>query len=264
MLGAMLGDMIGAPYEFDRGKKTKVFPLFGRYSEYTDDTVMTVAVAEALMDSMGQSDDEIRAALVASMRKWGRRYHNAGYGGRFVGWLASDDPRPYGSFGNGSAMRGSAAGWLCDTLEETRHMARLTAEVTHNHPEGIKGAEATACAIYLARTGSGKEAIRAYVTREFGYDLTRTCDEIRPTYRHVETCQKTVPEAVTAFLEGSDFEDVIRTAVSLGGDCDTLTCIAGSIAEAFYGIPDEIAAEGRKRLPADMLAVLDRFGTMRK
>ena len=143
-------------------------------------------------------------------------------------------------------------------------MARLTAEVTHNHPEGIKGAEATACAIYLARTGSGKEAIRAYVTREFGYDLTRTCDEIRPTYRHVETCQKTVPEAVTAFLEGSDFEDVIRTAVSLGGDCDTLTCIAGSIAEAFYGIPDEIAAEGRKRLPADMLAVLDRFGTMRK
>ena len=264
MLGAMLGDMIGAPYEFDRGKKTKVFPLFGRYSEYTDDSVMTVAVAEALMDSMGQSDDEIRAALVASMRKWGRRYRNAGYGGRFVGWLASDDPRPYGSFGNGSAMRVSAAGWLCDTLEETRHMARLTAEVTHNHPEGIKGAEATACAIYLARTGSGKEAIRAYVTREFGYDLTRTCDEIRPTYRHVETCQKTVPEAVTAFLEGSDFEDVIRTAVSLGGDCDTLTCIAGSIAEAFYGIPDEIAAEGRKRLPADMLAVLDRFGTMRK
>ena len=264
MLGAMLGDMIGAPYEFDRGKKTKVFPLFGRYSEYTDDTVMTVAVADALMDSMGQSDDEIRAALVASMRKWGRRYHNAGYGCRFVGWLASDDPRPYGSFGNGSAMRVSAAGWLCDTPEETRHVARLTAEVTHNHPEGIKGAEATACAIFLARTGSGKEAIRAYVTREFGYDLTRTCDEIRPTYRHVETCQKTVPEAVTAFLEGSDFEDVIRTAVSLGGDCDTLTCIAGSIAEAFYGIPDEIAAEGRKRLPADMLAVLDRFGTMRK
>ena len=138
-------------------------------------------------------------------------------------------------------------------------MARLTAEFTHNHPEGIKGAEATACAIFLARTGSGKEAIRAYVTREFGYDLTRTCEEIRPTYRHVETCQKTVPEAVTAFLEGSDFEDVIRTAVSLGGDCDTLTCIAGGMAEAFYGVPAEMVRECRKRLPEDMLKVLDRF-----
>ncbi len=259
MYGAILGDIIGAPYEFDMGDKTKIFPLFGRNSRFTDDTVMTVAVAEALMETLGESDDEIRAALVASMRKWGNEYPNAGYGQRFYSWLWSDDPQPYGSYGNGSAMRVSSAGWLFDTLEQTRHMARLTAEVTHNHPEGIKGAEATASAIFLARTGATKDAIKDYIVSEFRYDLTRTCDEIRPTYRHVETCQHTVPEAITAFLEGKDFEDVIRTAVSLGGDCDTLTCIAGSIAEAFYVVPEELKAECRKRLPEEMQAVLDRF-----
>ncbi len=264
MIGAILGDMIGAPYEFDRGNKTKEFPLFVPSSEFTDDTVMTIAVAEALMDTLGRTDDEIRAALVDSMRKWGRRYPDAGYGGRFYGWLHSRHPEPYGSYGNGSAMRVSAAGWLYGTLEETRHAAVLTADVTHNHPEGIKGAEATASAIFLARTGSGKEAIRDYIVREFGYDLSRTCDEIRPGYRHVESCQGTVPEAVTAFLEGTDFEDVIRTAVSLGGDCDTLTCIAGGMAEAFYGVPEDLAAEGRKRLPGEILAVLDRFNTVKK
>ena len=262
MIGAILGDMIGCPYEFDRGNKTKDFPLFIRYSKFTDDSVMTVAVAEGLMDAMGKSDEEIRQALVHSMQKWGARYPHAGYGHMFSSWLRAEDPKPYGSFGNGSAMRVSSAGWLFDTLEETRHMARLTAEVTHNHPEGIKGAEATASAIYMARTGSAKEAIREYIIREFHYDLSRTCDEIRPDYHHVESCQKTVPEAVTAFLEGTDFEDVIRTAVSLGGDCDTLTCIAGGMAEAFYGVPEDIAAEGRKRLPDDMLAVLDRFCDM--
>ena len=259
MFGAILGDMIGAPYEFDRSPKTKEFPLFSRGTEFTDDSVMTVAVAEALLDAAGKTDDEIRAALVASMRKWGKRYPDAGYGGRFYGWLRAKDPKPYGSYGNGSAMRVSAAGWLYDSIEETRRIARLTAEVTHNHPEGIKGAEATASAIFLARTGAGKDEIKDYLISEFGYDLSRTCDEIRPTYHHVESCQKTVPEAVTAFLEGTDFEDVIRTAVSLGGDCDTLTCIACSIGEAFYGIPDEMVAECRKRLPDDMLAVLDRF-----
>ena len=259
MIGAILGDMVGAPYEFDRSPKTKEFPLFSRGSEFTDDSVMTVAVAEALLDTLGGTDDEIRAALVSSMRRWGRRYPHAGYGGRFRHWLAAKDPQPYGSFGNGSAMRVSAAGWLFDSLEETRRIARLTAGVTHNHPEGIKGAEATASAIYLARTGAGKEEIRDYITGAFGYDLSRTCDEIRPGYHHVETCQETVPEAITAFLEGTDFEDVIRTAVSLGGDCDTLTCIAGSMAEVFYGIPEEMAAECLKRLPKDMLIVLDRF-----
>ncbi|MBQ3860597.1 MAG: ADP-ribosylglycohydrolase family protein [Clostridia bacterium] len=263
MIGAILGDMIGAPYEFDRGDKTKEFPLFSRASEFTDDTVMTVAVAEAWMDSFGKSDEEIKDALVSSMRKWGRRYPYAGYGGMFYRWLNARDPKPYGSFGNGSAMRVSSAGWLFDTLEETRHAARLTAEVTHNHPEGIKGAEATASAVFLARTGSGKEEIKAYILKEFGYDLSRTCDEIRPDYFHVETCQQTVPEAITAFLEGEDFEDVIRTAVSLGGDCDTLTCIAGGIAEAFYGVPEEIAAEGKRRLPKDMLEVVERFEEFR-
>ena len=259
MIGAILGDMIGAPYEFDRGNKTKDFPLFGSDSEFTDDSVMTVAVAEALMDSAGKNDDEIRQALTASMQKWGKRYPHAGYGGMFLGWLRSQDPKPYGSFGNGSAMRVSAAGWLYDTLEETRHAAALSAEVTHNHPEGIKGAEAAACAVFLARTGSSKKEIRDCIVREFGYDLSRTCDEIRPAYTHNESCQKTVPEAITAFLEGTDFEDVIRTAVSLGGDCDTLTCIAGGIAEAYYGVPEALTAECRKRLTPDLLAVVDRF-----
>jgi ADP-ribosylglycohydrolase len=259
MIGAILGDMIGAPYEFDRGNKTKDFPLFSRGSEFTDDSVMTIAVAEALMDTIGKSDDEIRAALIASMQKWGKRYPDAGYGGMFYQWLRKKAPQPYGSFGNGSAMRVSSAGWLFSTLEETRHMAKLTAEVTHNHPEGVKGAEAAASAIFMARTGSSKEEIRDFIIREFGYDLSRTCDEIRPHYHHVETCQQTVPEAVTAFLEGDSFEDVIRTAVSLGGDCDTLTCIAGGIAEAFYGVPADLVKECRKRLPEDMLAVLDRL-----
>ena len=259
MIGAIMGDMIGAPYEFDRSPKTKEFPLFGRGSQFTDDSVMTIAVAEALMDTIGKSDDEIRTALVASMQKWGKRYPNAGYGGMFYQWLRTKHPEPYGSFGNGSAMRVSSAGWLFNTLEETRHMAKLTAEVTHNHPEGIKGAEATASAIFLARTGISKEEIKEYIITEFGYDLSRTCDEIRPGYHHVETCQQTVPEAITAFMEGTDFEDVIRTAVSLGGDCDTLTCIAGGMGEAFYGIPADMVNECRERLPGDMIEVIDRF-----
>lgn len=261
MYGAILGDMIGAPYEFDRGDKTKDFPLFSEESQFTDDTVMTIAVAEALMDSLDKSDDEIKAAVVTSMQRWGRRYPHpyGGYGGRFAGWLQSNDPQPYGSYGNGSAMRVCAAGWLYKDIDKTRHAAALTAEVTHNHPEGIKGAEAAASAIYLARTGATKDQIRDYITQEFGYDLTRTCDEIRPTYHHMESCQDTVPEAITAFLEGEDFEDVIRTAVSLGGDCDTLTCIAGGMAEAFYGVPDGLVDECRDRLPKDILEVIDRF-----
>ena len=259
MYGALLGDMIGSPYEFDRGKKTKDFPLFVRESEFTDDSVMTIAVAEALIKTLGKDDVSVRYAVIRSMQKWGRRYPYAGYGARFIHWLREKDPEPYNSWGNGSAMRVSAAGWLCDTLEETRRLARLSADVTHNHPEGIKGAEATASAIFLARTGHDKEEIRAYITGEFGYDLTRTCDQIRPDYRHVESCQETVPEAITAFLEGEDFEDVIRTAVSLGGDCDTLTCIAGGMAEAFYGVPEELITECKKRLPKDMLEIAERF-----
>ena len=264
MYGAILGDMIGAPYEFDRGDKTKDFPLFVKASQFTDDSVMTIAVAEALMNSIGKSDDEVKSALVSSMQKWGHMYPHAGYGGMFRGWLCEDNPKPYGSFGNGSAMRVSAAGWLFDTIDDTRRYARLSAEVTHNHPEGIKGAESTASAIFLARNGSTKDEIRQYIIREFGYDLSRTCDEIRPGYHHVESCQETVPEAITAFLEGTDFEDVIRTAVSLGGACDTLTCIAGGMAEAFYGVPEIIKSECVNRLPKDILKVLERFDKMKR
>lgn len=264
MYGAILGDIIGSPYEFDRGNKSKDFEMFEGDSGFTDDTVMTIAVADALMETLGQSDDEIRETLVYSMKRWGRKYPDAGYGGRFIEWLTGTGSEPYNSFGNGSAMRVSAAGWLYDTLEETLHAARLTAEVTHNHPEGIKGAEATAAAIFMARTGKSKDEIRDYIVSEFGYDLSRTIDEIRPSYHHVESCQETVPEAITAFLEGENFEDVIRTAVSLGGDCDTLTCIAGSIAEAFYGVPEDLKDECFLRIMPEMQEVLARLDEMRK
>ena len=259
MYGAILGDIVGSPYEFDRGDKTKGFPLFSEKSEFTDDSVMTLAVAEALMDSMGKGEAEHKAALVASMRKWAAKYPDAGYGGMFFIWLHSKKPEPYNSFGNGSAMRVSAAGWLYDTLEETLEKARWTAEVTHNHPEGIRGAEATAAAIYMARTGKSKEEIRAYISEHFHYDLTRTCDEIRPGYHHVESCQETVPEAITAFLEGEDLTDAVRTAVSLGGDTDTLACITGSIAEAFWGADPALRTGIRERLTDELREVLDRF-----
>lgn len=258
MYGAILGDIIGSPYEFDQGNKSKTFPLFSQQSTYTDDTVMTIAVAEAFMDAP-DDDAIIRQRLIETMHRYGRMYPDAGYGGRFAMWLFLDGTEPYNSFGNGSAMRVSSVAWLYNDLDTVRRMARLSAEVTHNHPEGIKGAEATASAIFLARTGSSKAAIKAYIEDQFGYDLSRSCDEIRPGYYHVESCQETVPEAITAFLEGDSFEDVIRTAVSLGGDCDTLTCIAGAIAEGFYGVPEELKKECQKRLPEDLKEVLAKF-----
>ena len=263
MYGAILGDIIGSPYEFDRGSKTKDFPFFDKGARFTDDSVMTIAVADALIQAAtdGVIDDEAatKDLLIDSMHKWGHKYTNAGYGGRFYHWLARSEREPYGSWGNGSAMRASAAGWLYDDPETTRKVARWTAEVTHNHPEGVKGAEATAAAIWMARNGKTKEEIKDYIIKEFGYDLGRTCDEIRPDYYHVESCQQTVPEAITAFLEGNDFEDVIRTAVSLGGDCDTLTCIAGAIAEAFYGVPKELKLECVDRITSYMAKVLLKF-----
>ena len=260
MYGAILGDIIGSPFEFDRGNKSKEFPLFSKKSTFTDDTVMTVAVGWAFLDAQPNADVEwIRRRLISSMQQYGKEFPYAGYGGMFRHWLREKDPKPYGSFGNGSAMRVSSAAWLYNDIETVRSMARLSAEVSHNHPEGIKGAEATACAIFLARTGSTKEEIKAYIEDNFGYDLSRSCDEIRPNYHHVETCQETVPEAITAFLEGKSFEDVICTAVSLGGDCDTLTCIAGSIAEGFYGVPEDLKQECRNRLPEELREVLDRF-----
>ena len=260
MFGAVLGDIIGSPYEFDRGKKTKNFPLFCDRSEFTDDTVMTIAVAEAFMEAgKDAADEEIRQLLIYSMRRWGRKYPFAGYGMRFSIWLAEPKPKPYGSYGNGSAMRVSSVAWLFDDLDTVRKMARLSAEVTHNHPEGIKGAEATAASIFLARTGKRKEEIKQYMEKDFQYNLSRTCDEIRPDYYHVESCMKTVPEAITAFLKGDSFEGVIRTAVSLGGDCDTLTAIAGSMAEGFYGVPEELKQECYQRVTDEMQKMMRKF-----
>ena len=260
MIGAILGDIIGSPYEFDRGNKSKDFPLFSEKSTYTDDTVMTLAVCMAFLDAQhDDSDDRILQLLANRMRRFGKLYPNAGYGGMFRKWLRNPDCQAYNSFGNGSAMRVSSVAWLYNDIDAVRHAARLSAEVTHNHPEGIKGAEATAAAVFLARTGCSKAEIKEYIEHEFGYALNRTCDEIRPNYRHTETCMETVPEAITAFLEGNSFEDVIRTAVSLGGDCDTLAAIAGSIAEGFYGVPSELKEECCNRLPKPLFKVLEAF-----
>ena len=262
MYGAILGDIIGSPYEFDQNNiKTTEFELFSERSEFTDDSIMTLAVAEGLMNCGVDADEEtMKKALVAAMKKYGNRYPFAGYGANFSMWLSEEDPKPYKSFGNGSAMRVSAAAWLCqESLQKMLQIAAVTAEVSHNHPEGIKGAQATAAVIFMAIHGASKEEIKATVSKVFGYDLSRTCDMIRPSYHHVESCQETVPEAITAFLEGDSFENVIRLAVSLGGDSDTLACIAGSMAEAFYGVPGELRREARERLPEDLRGVLDRF-----
>lgn len=260
MYGAILGDIIGSPFEFDRGDKTKDFKLFSRRSHFTDDSVMTLAVCEALL-KVGQDATvkEIEDTVISSMQSWGRRYPHEGYGGYFRRWLTARHPEPYNSFGNGSAMRVSAAGWLYDSLEKTRVVAKATANVTHNHPEGIKGAEATASAIFMARNGSSKEEIKKYIENEFHYDLNRTLDEIRPSFHMDETCQKTVPEAIIAFLEARDFEDAIRNAVSLGGDTDTLGAITGSIAEAYFGISETLISECRNRINKDMRDIVDAF-----
>ena len=258
MYGAILGDIIGSPYEFDRGEKTKVFPLFSKESHFTDDTVMTIAVASALL-RVPHDYDAIFTVVMDSMQHWGHEYPRAGYGGKFREWLEAEEPKPYGSFGNGSAMRVSAVGWLYDTVELTRYVARLTAEVTHNHPEGIKGAESVASAIFLARTGESKQTIKKYIEDEFGYNLSRTLDEIRPNYHMDVTCQGSVPEAIIAFLESTDFEDALRNAVSIGGDTDTTACIAGSIAEAYYGLTPIQEDECLKRIPNKMKDILRSF-----
>ena len=250
LLGAIAGDVIGSVYEFRTFKGTS-FPLFCDYSEYTDDSVMTVANADWLLS--GDS-------LLGIMQEYGHRYPTAGYGGMFKDWLWSDDPQPYNSWGNGSAMRVSPVGWAFDTLEETLKAAKQSAEITHNHPEGIKGAQATAACIYLARTGKSKEYIKEYVETTFGYNLSRTCDEIRPVYQFDGSCQGTVPESIIAFLESTDYEHAIRLTVSLGGDSDTMGAITGAIAEAYYGgVPEHIKQEVLKRLPDEFIDVMSRF-----
>lgn len=250
MMGAIAGDVVGSIYEFKNGFKKKDFPLFGPDNFFTDDTVMTVAVADALLEG---------AEVGRKMREWGRAYPDGGYGGLFRRWLRSDDPAPYGSYGNGSAMRVSSAGWLARSEAQCVDLARASAAPTHDHPEGIKGAEATAWAIWRAREGASAEALREGIARRYGYDLSRTCDEIRPDYYFDETCQGTCPQAFTAALEAEDFEDAIRLAISLGGDADTLAAIAGGIAEARFGVPERIRAKALEYLAAPMLEVIARF-----
>lgn len=274
MLGAIVGDIVGSVYEWNN-IKTKDFPLFREDCFFTDDTVMTCAVAEAIMNG-GQKDDFIDA-----MKKYGKMYPDAGYGARFGNWIDSDNREPYYSFGNGSAMRVSPCAWLMDCgfcartgmTPSARELARLSAEVTHNHPEGIKGAMATTDAIFLCRyyfggycgdyeqhnTSECKRLIKEHIEEEYGYNLSQSLDEIRPTYRFNETCQDTVPQAIIAFLESRDFEDAIRNAISLGGDSDTLAAITGSIAEAAYGIPDWIKEQAYSYLDEPLKDVISRW-----
>jgi ADP-ribosylglycohydrolase len=250
MLGAIIGDIIGSSYEFE-GIKTTDFQLFTSASRFTDDTVMTVAVADCILHDL---------EYAKTFKEYGRRYPNAGYGGRFGSWLQSPDSKPYNSYGNGSAMRVSPVGFAFDTLDDVLREAERSASTTHNHPEGIKGAQAIASAIFLARTGKGKNEIREFIEKRFGYGLGCTLDEIRPDYRFDETCQGSVPEAIIAFLESNDYEDAIRKAISLGGDADTLACMAGGIAEAFYKkISPNITRRAKKILDKELLAIMDEF-----
>lgn len=250
MFGAIAGDVIGSVYEWDRIKTTQ-FPLFQDQCEFTDDSVLTIATADAIMDG---------ADYALAYKDFGRRYPGRGYGGRFGQWLSQPGAAPYNSWGNGSAMRVSPVGFAFDSADDVLAQAKQSAEVTHNHPEGIKGAQATALAIFMARTGSSKDQIKSRIQQSFDYDLTRTLSEIRPAYAFNESCQETVPEAIIAFLESNDFEDTIRNAVSLGGDSDTLACIAGGIAQAFYkDIPTRIVTQVQKKLPAEMLDILSQF-----
>lgn len=241
MLGAIIGDVVGSPYEFG-AEKTKEFELFLPECRPTDDSVMTIAVGCACVDADCSDEEDFKEALARWMRELGRQYRNAGYGKLFYQWLLDDNGKPYGGYTNGSAMRVSPVAWKADSLEEAERLAKWSAEITHNHPEGIKGAQAVAAAIFLARTGASKEEIRTYLEKYY-YDLNFTVDEIRENYVHDMTCEGSVPQAIVCFLDAEDFEDAIRNAISLGGDGDTQGCIAGAIAEAYYGIPEELQEE---------------------
>lgn len=250
MLGAIAGDIIGSVYEGWPQKATD-FPLFDPMCTFTDDSVLTVATAEALLEA--RPYEEV-------YREFGRRYPHAGYGGTFFRWMFADGAGPYGSWGNGSAMRVSPVAWARRCLDDVLAEAARSAAVTHNHPEGIKGAQAVATAVFLARTGSSKDEIRQEMGRRFGYDMDRRVDEIRPTYHFDISCQGSVPEALLCFLESRSFEHAVRLAISLGGDADTQACIAGAVAEAFYGgVPESIASEVSMRVPLEFLSVVQRF-----
>ena len=270
MLGAIIGDMVGSVYEFDNTKRTD-FPFFSQQSTYTDDSIMTVAVAEWLLSDNRHTHQTLEDIMV----KYAAAFPcpMGGYGGGFAQWLFRPERLvdyktgeiagkrvPYNSWGNGAAMRASAVGWKFRTLEETEEVAALSASITHDHPEGIKGAQATAAAIFLARIGKSKQEIKDYIEQRFGYDLSRHTDDIRKTYGWEDSCQGTVPPAIRAFLDSSDFESAVRIAVSLGGDSDTLACITGGIAEAYYqSIPDDILIQATAKLPAAFHQVLKVF-----
>ena len=249
MIGAIAGDIIGSVYEASP-IKTKDFPLFHRHCSFTDDSVLTVAVADAILNGRPYGD---------ALHEIGRRYPRAGYGATFIRWLHSSEPEPYNSWGNGSAMRVSPVGFAFNSKDDVLLEAKASAEVSHNHPEGIKGAQAVALAIFLARSGSSKEQIRARIARDFDYDLNRRIDDIRPSYAFDVSCQGSVPEALIAFFDGESWEDVVRNAVSLGGDSDTQACIAGAVAEAFHGVPEEIRQKTLEHLPTDLREITEAF-----
>ena len=256
MLGAIVGDVVGSIYEF-HNHRSKDFPLFNKKCFATDDSIMTLAIAKAIMESRPDWSD-LGAQAVRCMQEVGRPYPGCGYGGHFWGWMYSDDPQPYNSFGNGAAMRVSACGLAARTLEEAKLLSKAVTEVTHNHPEGIKGAEATAVAIFMARNGATKEEIRDVIDWEY-YPMTFTLDEIRPTYWFNETCQDTVPQALQAFFESTSFEDAIRNAVSVGGDSDTLAAITGAVAEAFWGVPKELEQQALGFMDERQKRIYDDF-----
>jgi ADP-ribosyl-[dinitrogen reductase] hydrolase len=250
ILGAIIGDIIGSVFEW-HNVKTTGFQLFTEKTDFTDDSVLTFATMDAILNGIDYT---------TAYQAYSRKFPNRGYGGFFKSWILAKNPQPYNSYGNGSAMRVSPVGWAYNTLEEVLFQAKRSAEVTHNHPEGIKGAQATAAAVYMARTGSSKAEIRQYIQNTFGYDLNRRIDDIRPIYKFNETCQETVPEAIIAFLESEDYESAIRLAISIGGDSDTVACITGGIAEAFYReIPEWIIDNALRLLPADVIKLIEGF-----
>lgn len=253
MLGSIAGDIIGSVYEFDNTKSLD-FPLFTEESTFTDDTVLTIAIAEAIMTDEGYG---------RKLKKYSRKYPNRGYGGMFSQWVMSECTEPYNSWGNGSAMRVSPIGFAFDSIEKVLKEAKKSAEVTHNHPEGIKGAQATAATIFLAKNNKTKDEIVDFIEDKFNYNLSENIDSIREWYRFDESCQGTVPYAIIAFLESNDFEDAIRNAISLGGDSDTLACITGGMAQAYYKhIPDKIKKEVIRRLPEEFKATISNFYEM--
>ena len=256
MLGAIIGDIVGSRFEWNNNR-SKQFEFLTYKCSVTDDSIMSLAIAKALLESKADYSD-LSENAVKYMQEIGRHYPDCGYGGQFRKWIFSDDPKPYGSYGNGAAMRVSACGFVGNSLEETKQLSKAVTIVTYNHPEGLKGAEATAVAIFLARTGKSLLEIRDYITKNY-YSLDFTLDGIRDNYEFNESCQDTVPQALEAFFESKNFEDAIRNAISIGGDSDTLAAITGGIAEAYYGIPTEIRKHALTFLDEQLLKILVEF-----